>query len=269
MILIVDDDYEQVKILAEGFKKLGLATCHAKNGREALIKSSIYKPAYIVTEYNLQDMCGISLIRRIQADADIKSSKIIINSSYGTYNERIECLKLGAVDYIQKSKNPEELIIKISSLISTNGAISFGAYEYRRYSHIRDNNKKSIILACERYVKENIEKKISINEIARHIGVNRNKLTEVLKSEENVTIYGFVMRIRIDEAKKLLAQKEIPIQLIAEITGFEFPANFSTAFKKYVGMTPKEYRRNAIDALKASDDQDGAATLCPIDLEAR
>lgn len=243
-ILIVDDDYITAKKLAARLMQDGHITYHAKNGKDGLIKAGIYIPEIIISEFILQDMAGLSFMRRIQADEDIKKAQLLIYTSHITYENRIESLKNGAVDFIQKTNNNDEIIIKLKYILNKERDAESNQSDYKRLINIKLNKDKDrdIITASERFISENLNRKIMIQDVARKIGVNRNKLSEALKNHKKTTIYGFVMKIRIDTAKKLLQDKSIPIQTISEVTGFGYAANFSTAFKKYTGISPKEFR---------------------------
>lgn len=53
---------------------------------------------------------------------------------------------------------------------------------------------------------------------------------------------AYVVKLRIEQAKKLLQTSDLPINTIAAICGFENTNYFSSSFKKVVGSSPKEYR---------------------------
>jgi len=53
----------------------------------------------------------------------------------------------------------------------------------------------------------------------------------------------FLMQIRVDHACKLLEQKDIKVSGIATQVGFSSPQRFNAAFRKHIGMTPMQYRR--------------------------
>lgn len=60
------------------------------------------------------------------------------------------------------------------------------------------------------------------------------------------------MQIRMDEARELLRSTELKSFQIAERVGFAEPNYFSFCFKKHVGVSPKEYRRQAAAAPEGS-----------------
>lgn len=99
---------------------------------------------------------------------------------------------------------------------------------------------RSRIVDSKLYLKEGV----TLEMVARELGVNRNKLSALINSGEGVNFNTFVNTLRIGEAERLI--KENPNLALAEIAimvGYSEQANFSRQFKKLKGMTPVEYRR--------------------------
>jgi AraC family transcriptional activator of pyochelin receptor len=83
----------------------------------------------------------------------------------------------------------------------------------------------------------------SISRLARMVGVNQTKLKASFKAVFNVTIYDFIQRCRMERATELLMTSPLSIAEIAYAVGFEYPANFTHAFKRFYGHLPRQVRR--------------------------
>jgi len=83
----------------------------------------------------------------------------------------------------------------------------------------------------------------NINEISNKIGICPNYLCNIYKKETGTTINARLIETRIEKAKSLLLLNKYRIKDIAELVGFVDANYFSIFFKKYVGVTPKEYIR--------------------------
>ncbi len=92
------------------------------------------------------------------------------------------------------------------------------------------------------YITENLKEPITLEQLAGHVHVNPSYLSRTFKKETGHTITDFINLKRIERAKELLSDRSILTYEIAEQVGFNDPAYFSAIFKKYVGMTPKEFR---------------------------
>ncbi len=91
----------------------------------------------------------------------------------------------------------------------------------------------------------NIANPPSVPELAAQIGINRTKLRAGFKKLFGNTIFEFCKEQRLDTAWSLLEVEGMMIGQVAEATGYEYDANFSTAFKKHFGIMPKDVRKGS------------------------
>lgn len=92
------------------------------------------------------------------------------------------------------------------------------------------------------YLKKNYDKPISLRTVAAGIGTNSSYLSRVFHEETGKTITDYMNEIRIEAAKKMLAEG-YALKEIAGKSGFKNYTYFLKIFKDYTGMTPKEYRK--------------------------
>ncbi|MDN5276704.1 MAG: two-component system, response regulator YesN [Clostridiales bacterium] len=69
-------------------------------------------------------------------------------------------------------------------------------------------------------------------------------LSHLFKEELNITFLEYLTMVRMEEAKKLLKDTSLSIVAIASQVGYEDASYFSKVFKKYVGISPAQYRKN-------------------------
>jgi len=82
----------------------------------------------------------------------------------------------------------------------------------------------------------------TIAELARSVDMNEAKLMRAFKQTFGSTIFDFTQRLRMERAKKLLETTELSVTEIAFEVGYEYSSNFTTAFKRHFGITPKAAR---------------------------
>jgi len=98
---------------------------------------------------------------------------------------------------------------------------------------------KNSIIEGKYYIKE----QITLEEMAQLLRVSRNKLSNLINSEEKQNFYAWINYLRIEHAKTLfLEHPDYTIGQIAQQTGFSEAANFSRTFKKVTGHTPSDWR---------------------------
>lgn len=112
--------------------------------------------------------------------------------------------------------------------------------------NIKPSIKKEIIETIE-YIRTNFSKDLKLEQLSRHCNMNSSYFSRLFKEKTGENISNFILRIRMEKAKVLLLEREERFMYeIANQVGYENFNNFSKLFKKYSGMTPKEFRSRHI-----------------------
>ena len=85
---------------------------------------------------------------------------------------------------------------------------------------------------------------LSLELLAEKVDISVSYISAILKKEKNTTFVKYLTTLRMEKAKELLKNPNNKIVDIAESIGFSEPYYFSHSFKKYQGVSPKEYRNN-------------------------
>ena len=93
------------------------------------------------------------------------------------------------------------------------------------------------------YVQTHLSETIAVEDLAAEVGLSANYFTETFKKTLGVTPYKYVLNQRVEKAKTLLAENKNSVAKIASMVGFASHKQFSTAFRKVVGVTPAQYQR--------------------------
>ena len=104
----------------------------------------------------------------------------------------------------------------------------------------RDLNR---IYEARDYLAEHYAHPPNIPELARLVGVNQTKLKVNFREALGLTIYDYILQCRMERAAELLATGEYGVAQIAYTVGYNYPANFTAAFKRHFGRLPKSWRR--------------------------
>ncbi|MBR2181374.1 MAG: AraC family transcriptional regulator [Oscillospiraceae bacterium] len=115
-----------------------------------------------------------------------------------------------------------------------------------REMHIRPSEKESVqqqyIQSAKRYIEANYHLKITVDDIANHIGITRSYLFKLFRSELNISVQEYIIEVRMKNACDFLRQPNALIKNIATALGYD-PFSFSRIFKKTIGMSPREYQQ--------------------------
>lgn len=101
--------------------------------------------------------------------------------------------------------------------------------------------KEHIVANVKTYIRENLNKRLSLQEVAAVFNFNPNYLSQLFSKYAGAGFVEYMTGVRIGAAKEMLAQGDLRIYEIAERLGFENSFYFSKVFKKSEGMSPKEY----------------------------
>lgn len=95
-----------------------------------------------------------------------------------------------------------------------------------------------------RFIREHAQDPVEVADIAAHVAVSRRTLETKFRATLGRTPAHELRRVRIELAKKLLAETSDPITSIVFATGFNSRQVFSSLFRRETGWTPSEYRRS-------------------------
>ncbi len=104
-----------------------------------------------------------------------------------------------------------------------------------------------LVKKLDGYIEENHDATLSNTELAAVFGYHPFYLSQMLKAKTGLTLRQYVAAYRFRLAKSLLVNTDLPVAEIAERTGFADASYFTKSFRKEVGQTPKEYRKNGRD----------------------
>jgi two-component system response regulator RegA len=107
VLLIVDDDKAFLQRLARAMEKRGFVTETAESVAEARQKAEAVNPSFAVVDMRLEDGNGLDVIEIIQAKRP--DARAIILTGYGNIATAVTAVKLGAVDYLSKPADADEI----------------------------------------------------------------------------------------------------------------------------------------------------------------
>ena len=101
------------------------------------------------------------------------------------------------------------------------------------------------------FLQQNLGLHVQLNQVARELGVNRNKLTKAFKRTWGSSVMNWLRQQRLTKAAELLRQSDASILTIATTVGYQDSNNFSTAFKRRYRLSPTQFRRRHLQSLVA------------------
>lgn len=113
-----------------------------------------------------------------------------------------------------------------------------------RLNSTKSNNHSKHIILCKNYVFNHIFEKISIQQLAELVHLNPTYLSQTFKKETGNSLGKYILNEKLNEAKRMLVQSDISIAEISMLLQFSDQSYFTSTFKKFTGVTPRQYRNN-------------------------
>ncbi|WP_310601904.1 response regulator transcription factor [Anaerosporobacter sp.] len=95
-------------------------------------------------------------------------------------------------------------------------------------------------------------KNITLDEIARRVGVSSQYLSKIFKEETGQTLVEYLTSLRINRARELIQTSDQPIKQVGIMVGYKDPNYFSRIFRNVVGVSPSEFRDEVKNRLSIS-----------------
>ena len=107
-----------------------------------------------------------------------------------------------------------------------------------------ENYKKELYAAMNEFLRHNIGKSLSVDEIAEGLSVSVSKLKKISYEAFGAAPISYFTDLKIDAAKRMIRESSLTFTEISERLGLSSIHYFSRLFKKRTGMTPSEYAKS-------------------------
>ncbi len=246
-LLVVDDE----RLLAEGMRRIIdelelFQTFVAKSGAEALSIIDTRRIDAMLLDIAMPEMNGIELMKRLEKRTHRPATIII--SGYEEFDYAKQALSYGAVDYVLKPVVPEDvrqMTKRLHALVSEreeNERLVRTALQKDDEAD-RTEAPRSVAEQARRAIDQSFSNpELGVNHLSALLGYSPNYLGIAFKRAYGLSIASYLGRVRVAEAKRLMDQTDLMVYEIAFRVGFEDQHYFSKTFKKYVGVSPSDYR---------------------------
>ena len=237
------------------------------NSEEIIVNSSIEEPSQIVDVYanmalekmlleNVKNgnICAIrEFMQQVPAVNAGDMAKSELRQAKNTFIVIVTLLTRAAIDGgmdIKDAMNLSDEYIQKAELAQNDVEISNLNYRSiidftERVNDIKNGTKNTELeKEVKRYIYHHLSEAITVEDLAKALYISRSHLSTIFKQKTGENLSQFVMRQKIEEAKKLLKTSKKSAIDIAFYLGFSSQSHFSRTFKEYVHMTPNEYRHS-------------------------
>lgn len=152
------------------------------------------------------------------------------------YDSHIDLNALFTAEY-----SYSDLLDAYQNLDTLKRSVNFitGALASQKLNETPEND----IEAARIYILNHVSSDITVKEVADHVHRSPEYFTKIFKKVTGQNVKSYITQVKLDVAKDMLANPNIPISMISSEIGYTNFSHFTQMFKKYENVTPTEYRR--------------------------
>ncbi len=244
-ILVVEDEPIIAEDIAailseEGYNIVGIAN----DAGEAMYLSRSHDIDLVLLDIVIKgDRDGVSTALAIKRD--FNPAIIFLSSRMDEMTvARAACVPPNG--YILKPFRAQDLLVAVTTGLANHKAQSANENEPVGLAKVSRLHKGGLsptnLIKIEDFLEKNLNKEFSVATLAGICGLSEQHFAVQFKKSTSLSPAKYVMNKRIEEAKCMLTETELPISEIAQAVGYQNWAYFSTVFKRIVGITPSAYR---------------------------
>lgn len=240
-VMIVEDEW----LVREGLKQtisweeVGCELAgEASDGLSAFDLIQQVKPDIVLSDIRMPALDGIGLAERISKQ--FPEIKIVFLTGFDDFVYAQKAIKLGAVDFVLKPTNPDELMgvfNRVKSKLDEERA-------FRKESERMEQGREgSGFEQIEAYIRQHYGEEITLQDIAERHHMSESHFSRLFKQQVGVSFIEYLTTVRINKAKELLMSPKFKIYEVSVQVGYQDSRYFSQIYRKYTGETPTEFRK--------------------------
>jgi len=140
--------------------------------------------------------------------------------------------KIGDFLFEQSSRSIDDLMIYISYLVDV-------SLDYMAFT----NSQKSVVNTIRDYIDQNYQENITRTSLAKIVYLSPDYIARFFKKETGISLVNYIIKKRVDIAKDLLTNTDLPIHVISDKVGYGNYSYFTKLFKKETNYTPVDFRK--------------------------
>jgi CheY-like chemotaxis protein len=229
-VLVVDDDPEILSLHSRTVEQAGYRVAQARDGREALAAVQRFRPAVILLDLMMPEMDGFEVLERLRQQESTRGIPVIVITGQALTEAETQRLNRGVAAILSKGIfTADETLGRIETALARQSGFT--------------NTAQRFVPRAVAFIQAHYAEPITRDDIARHVAISGNYLTECFRQALGLTPMTYLTRYRLQRARQLLDTTDLPITEIAAETGFAELSHFTHTFKRETGVSPHAYRR--------------------------
>lgn len=249
-LLIVDDEIFAIQGIMDGvnWDVLDFEEVLQANSYAQAVELLQKKPVEVVLcDIEMPDESGLELIGWI--NGHLPETECIILSCHDEFDFARQAVKLNCLDYILKPARydflTEVLRKAYETVLEKNRQAmleGYGKIYIDNLSRSKHDDSGDAVEKAADYIDRHLAEELSVKTLANMAYVSPDHLTRSFKKKFHQTVSEYILQKRMTMAGELLKDEKLTVTMVSDSVGFGNYSYFTEQFKKYYGMTPREYQ---------------------------
>lgn len=245
-LLVIDAQPDSFESLLAPLAEEDAEVVFARDGAEGHAKALATRPDLILLDMFLPGEGGVAVCRRLKGDTRTADIPVLCMSPTSNLEDKLKAFAHGAVDFLLKPVVTQEAVARIRIHLTTK----------RRIDRLQSMVAQTVLdrVGDQAYPDEQIfsqalsmlEKQMAkpprLIDLARALGANERRLTEIFRKRVGMTVFDYFSEVRLETARHLLEASRMRIQTIASHVGYSNAGDFTRAFRRRYGISPRQHR---------------------------
>ena len=251
-LLIVDDEYFAIRGIMDGvnwevlqFDEILQAGSYGQ-AVELLERQPV---EILLCDIEMPDESGLELIEWV--NGHYPDTECIILSCHDEFDFARQAVRLKCLDYILKPVRYEFLTEVLGKAMETvekkhrqSALEDYGKLYVESIAQSRKKDSIDVVDTVVDYINPHLSEELSVRSLANMAYVSPDHLTRSFKKRFSMTVSDYILQRRMTLAGELLRDNKLTITMVSDCVGFGNYSYFTEQFKKYYGMTPREYQNS-------------------------
>ena len=218
-------------------------TAEAETGKKALELLNTESFDIMLLDVVLPEMDGLELLEALEER--YVHIPVVIASTYNEFEYARKGMQLGAMDYLVKPIQNEELdecLKKVAKKLSGKTETQKEMNEIQKiFVDCGLNPELSFVQKLEKYMETGEE--LSLGKIAAYFELSKDYFGKVFHQRVGCSFQQFVIKYKMETAKHLLRETNLKVYEISEQLGYKTVDHFTRLFRDYAGISPQKFRK--------------------------
>lgn len=243
-LLIVEDNESLRKYLVHYFSKK-YEVIQAEDGLVGLDKAQKQHPDFIISDILMPRMSGTELCNELKSNIETCHIPFILLTSITERDEMIKNYNAGADGYITKPFDLDVLESKLEAVTRNRALYHKKCLDKSAFTdqaiNIAELDKEFLSKVVTTIEDKLMDESFSVDVLATEMAMSRTVFYNKINALTGHSPIDLILDIKMKKAAGLIKEKSYLISEVAYLVGYSNPKNFSTAFKKYYGVSPSQF----------------------------